>query len=73
MTDVGASKEIMSKGTFGLLVENTEDGILEGMKSYLNNPTSIKQYSHDCLHEESPFSIDASMNEVEDLFDEIYR
>ncbi len=40
-TDCGGPREILNNGAMGCLVENSEQGIYEGLKDYLNHPSSF--------------------------------
>ena len=69
MTDTGASREIMSKGNFGFLVENSEEGIFQAMKKFLDNPDLIKTYTR-CVNEPvAVFNANDAIKEVEDFLD----
>ena len=43
-TDVSGVKEMLKDGKLGLIVENSEEGIYEGMKKALTNSESFQQY-----------------------------
>lgn len=71
MTDVGASKEIMAEGRYGFLVDNTEIGILEGMRKFLDYPQYISQFSRSVDTTNSPFDTQKRIRELESFLDSV--
>lgn len=71
MTNVGASKEIMDEGNYGFLVDNTELGILEGMRSFIEHPQYISQFSRSVETINSQFDIQKRIRELESFLDNI--
>lgn len=69
MTDTGASREIMCKGNFGLLVENSEEGIFQAMKKFLDDPSLIQTYTRPVDGKTSVFNASRAIKEVEDFLD----
>lgn len=49
-TDCGGPRDLIDKGKYGILVVNSTEGVYEGMKSVLDNPSLSVQYSV-CLDE----------------------
>lgn len=43
-TDVSGPAEILNHGEYGMVVDNSEDGLYQGMKTFLDNPDLIIEY-----------------------------
>ena len=69
-TDVSGVQEMLEKGKLGLIVENSEQGIYEGMKKALTNPESFSQYQENLKEYKMPFSLENSVNKIMEIIDE---
>ena len=42
-TDCSGPNELLHEGKYGLLVENSEEGLFQGIKILLDDPTKLKE------------------------------
>lgn len=70
-TDVSGVKEMLEDGKLGLIVENSEDGIYEGMKKALQDPKSFEKYEAQLENYEMPFNLENSVNSIIKIIDEL--
>ncbi len=68
-TDVSGVREMLLDGKLGLIVENSEVGIYEGMKHALSNPQSFENYAAQLEHYEMPFNLKNSVNSIIKIID----
>lgn len=68
-TDVSGVKEMLENGKLGLIVENSEEGIYEGMKKALTNPESFQQYQENLKDYKMPFNLENSVNKIMEIID----
>lgn len=69
-TNVGSAKELLSESEFGLVVENSEEGIYQGLKLYLDEPDIINKYRTKIKELSKVFNIDTSVKAIEMLIEE---
>ncbi len=70
-TDVSGVREMLDDGKLGLIVENSEDGIYEGMKKALQNPESFEQYQENLIDYQMPFNLDNSVKSIIEIIDKL--
>ncbi len=70
-TDVSGVSEMLENGKLGLITENSEDGIYNGMKQALTNPESFYGYQDQLRHYEMPFSLGNSVNSIMQIIDNL--
>jgi glycosyltransferase involved in cell wall biosynthesis len=70
-TDVSGVREMLEDGKLGLIVENSEDGIYEGMKRALTEPQFFEKYQQNFQNYEMPFNLENSVNAIVKIIDEI--
>lgn len=70
-TDVSGVREMLNDGKLGLIVDNSEDGIYEGMKKALQNPESFDQYEQQLKDYKMPFDLENSVNSLVKILDEL--
>lgn len=70
-TDVSGVREMLNNGELGLIVENSEEGIYEGMKRFLTNPELMKTYKNKIANFTQPFSLENSVRKIEQILDEL--
>lgn len=70
-TDVSGVSEMLENGKLGLIVENSEEGIYEGMKKALTNPEHFKMYQDRLINYEMPFNLENSVNHIMKIIDEL--
>lgn len=69
-TDCNGTKDLLGNSEYGLIVENSEDGLYEGIKKYLLNPDLVQHYREKALVRKRMFSIEESVKKWENLLDE---
>lgn len=70
-TEVSGVKEMLENGKLGLIVENSEDGIYEGMKKALTNPENFSTYQENLKDYKMPFNLENSVNSIMKIIDYI--
>lgn len=70
-TDVSGVREMLNNGELGLIVENSEEGIYEGMKKVLNEPQLFEQYQEKLKNYQMPFNLENSVNKIMEIIDNI--
>ena len=70
-TDVSGVPEMLGNGKLGLIVENSEDGIYEGLKKALQNPESFNAYEEHLKDYDMPFNLENSVNSIIKILDEL--
>lgn len=69
-TECTGPTEILDEGRYGILVENNEKGLYNGMKSVLDNPRLLSEYRRKAQERLDFFNEDRIMNQIEMLFSE---
>lgn len=70
-TDVSGVKEMLDNGRLGLITENSEEGIYQGMKQALSNPEHFKSYQDNLEHYEMPFNLKNSVDKMMEIIDHL--
>lgn len=70
-TEVSGVNEMLENGKLGLIVENSEEGIYQGMKKALTNPESFSQYQENLKDYQMPFNLENSVNKIMEIIDYI--
>lgn len=70
-TDVSGVQEMLENGNLGLIVENSEEGIYEGMKKALTEPEFFEQYQENLKDYKMPFNLENSVNSICEIIDEL--
>jgi glycosyltransferase involved in cell wall biosynthesis len=70
-TDVSGVRELLDDGNLGLIVENSEEGIYEGMKKILTNPELAQMYQNKITKFVFPFSLENSVKRIEEILDNL--
>lgn len=68
-TDCGGPRDIVDGGKYGLLVDNSADGVYKGMKMVLDDPTLSVQYSKQLDRAVSRFDYKAWLQAVDKLLE----
>ncbi len=68
-TDVSGVQEMLENGKLGLIVENSEEGIYEGMKKALTEPKFFEQYQENLKDYKMPFNLENSVNKIMEVID----
>ena len=70
-TDVSGVREMLNDGKLGLIVENSEEGIYEGMKSFLTNKELSISYKKELENYNPPFNLENTVKNIEEILDEL--
>ena len=70
-TDVSGVKEMLEDGKLGLIVENSEEGIYQGLKKALTDPLAFVGYKKALAEYEVPFSLENSVAGIQKILDEL--
>lgn len=70
-TDVSGVSEMLDDGRLGLIVENSENGIYEGMKRFLTEPETAAAYVDKIAKFTQPFSLENSVREIQEIIDQL--
>ncbi len=70
-TDVSGVREMLEDGKLGLIVENSHEGIFEGMKKALQNPENFKIYQDHLKNYHRPFNLENSVNAIIQIIDDL--
>lgn len=70
-TDVSGVSEMLDNGKLGLIIENSETGIYNGMKKALQHPESFEKYQKELENFEIPFNLENSVNSIVEILDEL--
>lgn len=71
-TLVSGAEEVLGRnGEYGIITENSENGLYEGMKYLLSNPEKISFYREKARERAAFFDTKRSVKEVEKMFEEV--
>ena len=71
-TDCSGAKELLGDGNeYGIVVENSTEGIYQGMKKVLSDPDLLKQYCEQAKIRGAFFSKEKTVRAVEEMLDQI--
>ena len=70
-TDVSGVSEMLEQGKLGLITENSEDGIYNGMKKALTNPESFQPYQDHLQNYKMPFNLENSVKSIMQIIDNL--
>lgn len=70
-TDVSGVREMLNNGELGLIVENSEDGIYQGMKKVLTQPELSQEYQAKLANFKLPFSLENSVQQIQSIIDDL--
>lgn len=70
-TDVSGVREMLENGKLGLIVDNSEEGIYEGMKKALTQPRQFNSYQNELKNYEMPFDLENSVISIMKILDEL--
>ncbi len=69
--DVSGVREMLEDGKLGLIVENSEEGIYEGMRKALQNPETFILYQDNLKNYQMPFNLENSVNAISKIIDDL--
>ncbi|MBD8084329.1 glycosyltransferase [Chryseobacterium caseinilyticum] len=70
-TDVSGVREMLRDGQFGLIVENSETGIYDGMKKAISDQNFFQPFISRLENAEMPFSLEKSVAAISAVLDEV--
>ena len=70
-TDVSGVREMLKDGQLGLIVENSEAGIYDGMKKAISEQNFFQSYISRLENAEMPFSLEKSVAAISAVLDEV--
>lgn len=70
-TDVSGVREMLKDGQLGLIVENSEAGIYDGMKKAISEQNFFQSYISRLENAEMPFSLEKSVAVISAVLDEV--
>ena len=70
-TDVSGVREMLGEGNLGLITDNSEEGIYEGMKQALQHPESFDDYQKKLTDYQMPFDLENSVKRIMDIIDDL--
>ena len=70
-TECTGPVELLDNGKYGMLVENSEDGLLKGIKTLVRDDMKLKHYKEMTKKRKSFFSVSQCINQWEEIFDEV--
>ena len=70
-TDVSGVKELLCNGDLGLIIDNSEEVIYEGMKKSITNPHFFQKYQEKLKNYEMPFTLNNSIKSITKIIDHL--
>ena len=70
-TDVSGVREMLDEGNLGLITDNSEEGIYEGMKQALQHPESFDDYQKKLTDYQMPFDLENSVKRIMEIIDDL--
>lgn len=70
-TNVSGVIEMLNDGKYGIITENSEDGIYDGMKKAISEKTAFNDISIKLEHAEMPFTLQNSVDKIMSTIDEL--
>lgn len=70
-TDVSGVREMLENGQLGLIVENSEEGLYQGMKQALSAPETFYQYAQNLHGYTMPFTLKNSVQTIMNVLDHL--
>ena len=67
-TDCSGMNELLKNGECGIITENSEEALYNGIKQLLNNPELIKSYKEKAIERGKNFSLEKLIKPIEMLF-----
>ena len=66
-TNVSGPAEILNNGDYGMLVENSTEGIYKGMKAFLDKPVLVSDYKERALTRAEFFDSNHIINQIKEI------
>lgn len=68
-TDCAGPNEILEDGKYGMSVENSTDGIYNGIKEFIENPSLLQKYSALSKKRREDYGYDKSIDKFKEIFE----
>ena len=68
-TDCTGPNEILDGGKYGMIVENSEDGLYQGLKTLYDNPELLREYGEKAKQRRDFFDEEKLLRQITDLFE----
>ena len=62
---------MLGEGNLGLITDNFEEGIYEGMKQALQHPKSFDDYQKKLTDYQMPFDLENSVKRITEIIDDL--
>lgn len=73
-TDVSGAREVLGENSeYGLVVDNNEEALYNGLKMLIKNPQNILDYRKKALERMAFFETERTVQTVEELIEEVYQ
>ena len=67
-TDCTGPNEILDHGKYGMIVENSEEGLYNGLQQFVENPDLLNEYKEKALQRQDFFDENKILQQIQDLF-----
>ena len=68
-TDCAGPSEILDYGRYGMLVENSEEGLYDGLKALYESPSLLEEYRQKAVQRQDFFDEDAILDQIIDVIE----
>lgn len=68
-TNCTGMRELLDNGKYGLVTENSEDGLEDGLRIMLESPARLAEYRNAINQDPNRFSMEQSIKRIRELFD----
>ena len=68
-TDCTGPNEILDHGQYGMIVENSEEGLYNGLVRFIEKPDLLKEYKEKALQRQDFFDEDKILKQITNLFE----
>ena len=72
-TDVSGAREILGNNEYGMIVDNTVDGIKQGIMTFFDNPEMITMYGSSAKKHSYEFNVAKTVKQAEIVIDEVLK
>lgn len=70
-TEVSGMHELLENGKYGLIVNNDEEALFEGICSLIDNPDQLNYYKRQAGKRGNRFAKEQTISEIEEIFDAV--
>lgn len=70
-TNVSGVEEMLNDGKYGIITENSEEGIYDGMKKAISDRNAFNEILLQLNHAEMPFTLQNSVEKIMNMLDEL--